>query len=373
MKQEIDKSESPNNCERAQPSGVIDERDHHVTVDSAPVEQNGNRRRPTIKDVAAVAGVSRGTVSRVLNGGHWVSTEALVAVQAAIRSTGYAANPHARSLVTGRANSVAFLLTEPQQLLFEDPNFSVLLRGAADALAKRDLPLLLMVAGTAEEQRRVTDYVTAGHVDGVLLISSHADDPVVGSLLRAQVPIVACGAPLGYEGKVGYVAADDVAGARAMVRHLRETGRQRIATITGPLDTPGGVQRLQGYRDELGADYDEELVANGDYSRLGGQRAMAELLGAHPELDAVFVASDLMAAGALTTLAAHGKRVPEDIAVGGFDDSSLAATMTPALTTMRQPFERISAEMVRLLTEVINGEQPAAVILPTTLVHRAST
>nr|WP_273482758.1 substrate-binding domain-containing protein [Kribbella italica] len=257
--------------------------------------------------------------------------------------------------------------------MFEDPNFSVLLRGAADALARQDMPLLLMVAGTPEERHRVTDYVTAGHVDGVLLISTHADDPVVGSLLREQVPVVSCGAPLGYEGKVGYVAADDVAGAREMVRHLRDTGRRHLATITGPLDTPGGVQRLQGYRDELGTDYDEELVAYGDYSRLGGQRAMAELLARRPELDAVFVASDLMAAGALATLAAQGRRVPQDVAVGGFDDSWLAATLVPALTTMRQPFDRISAEMVRLLGQVINGEQPATVILPTTLVRRDST
>jgi DNA-binding LacI/PurR family transcriptional regulator len=344
-----------------------------VRLDSGPVEQNGGRRRPTIKDVAAVAGVSRGTVSRVLNGGHWVSPEALTAVQAAIKSTGYAANRHARSLVTGRANSVAFLLTEPQQLLFEDPNFSVLLRGAADALAKRDMPLLLMVAGTPEERRRVTDYVTAGHVDGVLLISSHAGNPVVGTLLRDGIPTVACGTPLGYEGKIGYVAADDVAGAREMVRHLRDTGRQHIATITGPLDTPGGVQRLQGYRDELGDAYDESLVAHGDYSRLGGQRAMGSLLERRPDIDAVFVASDLMAAGALTTLAAQGRSVPDDVAVGGFDDSYLAASLTPALTTMRQPFERISSEMVRLLGDVITGEQPAAVILPTTLVRRAST
>ncbi|MEU0091001.1 LacI family DNA-binding transcriptional regulator [Kribbella sp. NPDC006257] len=337
------------------------------------MEHNGGRRRPTIKDVAAVAGVSRGTVSRVLNGGRWVSPDALTAVQAAIKSTGYAANRHARSLVTGRANSVAFLLTEPHQLLFEDPNFSVLLRGAADALAKRDIPLLLMTAGTPAERRRVTDYVTAGHVDGVLVISSHAHDPMVASLLREKIPVVACGVPLGYEGKVGYVAADDVEGARRMVRHLRDSGRQQIATITGPLDTPGGVLRLQGYRDELGAGYDKELVAHGDYSRLGGQRAMAALLAARPGIDAVFVASDLMAAGALTTLAAHGRRVPEDVAVGGFDDSWLAATLTPALTTMRQPFERITTEMVRLLEEIVGGERPAAVILPTTLVHREST
>lgn len=337
------------------------------------MEQPSARKRPTIRDVAAAAGVSRGTVSRVINGGHWVSPEALAAVTEAIRKTGYSANQHARSLVTGRANSIAFLLTEPQHLLFEDPTFSILLRGAAQALGRREIPLLLMVAGTPDERRRITDYVSAGHVDGVLLISSHAGSPMVAALLKGGVPMIACGAPLGFESKVGWVAADDVGGAREMVRHLAERGGRTIATVTGPLDTPGGRDRLVGYRAELGAAFDETLVAHGDYSRDGGERAMRELLTRRPDLDAVFVASDLMASGALLALAAAGRRVPQDVRVGGFDDSGLAATLQPALTTMRQPFERIAAEMVRLLLEVVEGEQPAAITIPATLVVRAST
>jgi DNA-binding LacI/PurR family transcriptional regulator len=148
----------------------------------------GPRRRPTIHDVAREAGVSRGTVSRVLNGGRNVSPAALAAVNGAIRRTGYVVNRHARSLITGRSDSVAFLLTEPQEKLFEDPNFSVLLSGCTQALAKHDITLLLMVAATDAERRRVARYITAGHVDGVLLVSSHSGNPVVELLERAACP-----------------------------------------------------------------------------------------------------------------------------------------------------------------------------------------
>ncbi|WP_263119975.1 LacI family DNA-binding transcriptional regulator [Cellulomonas fimi] len=337
------------------------------------MDTSTGRRRPTIRDVAAVAGVSRGTVSRVLNGGHWVSPEAEQAVRDAIRSTGYSANQHARSLVTGRSNSVAFLLTEPQHLLFEDPTFSILLRSAAEALSAREMPLLLMVAGAPQERRRITDYVAAGHVDGVLLISSHHGNPVVGDLLRQGVPTIACGEPLGYEDRIGWVSADDSGGARTMTEHLLSRGRSRVATITGPQDTPGGLRRLAGYREALGDRFDPELVEHGDYTRAGGQVAMQALLARRPELDAVFVASDLMAAGALVALREAGRSVPGDVAVGGFDDSGLAATLEPPLTTMRQPFERIAAEMVRLLLEVVEGSDPARITLPTALVERGTT
>ncbi|AEI10697.1 LacI family DNA-binding transcriptional regulator [Cellulomonas gilvus] len=331
------------------------------------------RKRPTIRDVAAAAGVSRGTVSRVINGGHWVSPEALAAVEEAIRTTGYKANQHARSLVTGRSNSVAFLLTEPQHLLFEDPNFSILLRCAANELAARGMPLLLMVAGTPAEQEQMLGYVGAGHVDGVLLISSHAGSPVLRELVAQQIPTIACGIPLGFESRVGCVAADDLGGARVMTRHLMERGRSRIAMITGPMDTPGGRLRLEGYRQELGDAYDESLVVHGDYTRASGGRAMAELLERRPDLDAVFAANDLMAASAMVVLADSGRTVPDDVAVGGFDDAGVAVTVNPNLTTMRQPFERISSEMVRLLLEVVDGHPPAAVTLPASLVVREST
>jgi DNA-binding LacI/PurR family transcriptional regulator len=335
----------------------------------------GRRKPPTIHDVAREAGVSRGTVSRVLNGGHYVSPTAHEAVNAAIRKTGYVVNRHARSLITGRSDSIGFLLTEPQERFFEDPNFNVLLRGCTQALAAHDIPLLLMLAGTEDERRRITRYITAGHVDGVLLVSSHSGDPVAQELCEAGVPLVACGKPIGLGSKVSYVAAADRDGARDMVRHLLSLGRRRIGVVTGPLDTPGGVERLAGYREVLaeeGIEHAERLVVSGDYSRASGEAGAERLLARAPDMDAVFVASDLMAQGVLTALERAGRKVPEDVSVGGFDDSSAALAARPQLTTIRQPYDRISAEMVRVLLAQIGGEDTAAVILPTELIRRGS-
>jgi DNA-binding LacI/PurR family transcriptional regulator len=322
-------------------------------------------------DVAAVAGVSRGTVSRVLNGGHYVSGPAHEAVQRAIRKTGYVINQHARSLVTQRSNSVAFILSEPQDRLFEDPNFNTLLHGCTQVLAEHDITLLLTIAGTNADRKRVSRYLTGGHVDGALLVSTHADNPLMDELKGRELPVVSCGKPLGHEREVSYVAADDRDGARQMVEYLQSRGHRTIGIITGPLDTPGGVERLAGYRDVLG-DGDPRLVVTGDYTQAAGEHAMERLLQQAPDLDAVFVSSDLMAAGAIAALQRAGRRVPEDVAVGGFDDSKIATASTPRLTTIRLPWARQSAEMVRLLLSRLNGEPHSAVILPTELVIRDS-
>jgi DNA-binding LacI/PurR family transcriptional regulator len=335
------------------------------------VADSRRSRPPTMSDVAAMAGVSRGTVSRALNGGHNVSRAAQEAIRKAISTTGYVVNQHARSLATQRAHSVAFILSESPDVLFEDPNYNVLLRGCAQALASRDLTLLLTIAGTAEDSKRISRYVTAGHVDGALLVSTHAGSPLFDELNARGVPAVACGKPLGHERDVSYVAIDDRDGARKMVRHLCSRGRRRIATIAGPLDLPGGVDRLAGYHDVLGQT-DPRKNATGDYTQASGEAAMERLLREVPDLDAVFVASDLMAAGALAALSRAGRRVPDDVAVGGFDDSKVATATTPKLTTVRQPWARQSAEMVRLLLDLIDGEQPAAVVLPAELVVRDS-
>lgn len=350
----------------------------------------GPRRRPTIRDVAREAGVSYATVSRVLNGGRWVGAEAQLAVRAAIERTGYTANRHARSLATGRSGSVVFLVTEPHETLFEDPNLSVLLRGVAKEISAGPLTLVLMIANTEVERERVLGFIDGGHADGVLLVSSHAGDPLLDDLARTGLPTVACGRVIGHEDTISSVAADDLAGARTVVEHLLRSGRRTVATVAGRQDTGGGVDRLLGYRQALaqaGLPVDEDLVVTGDWSHESGRAATHELLRRRPDVDAVFAANDIMAAGALAALRALGRRVPDDVHVAGFDDIGLAATLDPPLTSARQPFDRISREMVRLIQEATAGTGPGtdddapagapggralAVTVPTTLVVRAS-
>jgi DNA-binding LacI/PurR family transcriptional regulator len=329
--------------------------------------------RPTIEDVAAAAGVSRGTVSRVLNGGRWVSPEASAAVSRAVKKTGYVVNHSARSLATRRSNAVAFVLSEPHDLLFEDPNFSVLLRAATEALAREQMSLFLTLTGSSDARDRLLSYIRGGYVDGVLLVSTHGDDPLFGVVEQSRIPAVVCGRPLGHEQSLSYVTADDQAGARLMTRHLVDRGYRQIAMISGPRDTSGALDRIAGYRGMLGPQVREDLIEEAQaYSHHAGEEAMVRLLERAPGIDAVFAASDLLAAGAISALRRLGRRVPADVAVGGFDDSRLAITCDPPLTTVRQPLDQVAEEMALLLMRVIRGAEPRSVLLPTRLVVRES-
>ncbi|WP_282692369.1 LacI family DNA-binding transcriptional regulator [Streptomyces sp. CC208A] len=335
--------------------------------------------RPTLEEVAARAGVGRGTVSRVINGSPKVSEQAKAAVEKAVTELGYVPNRAARALAGSRTDAIALVVPETEARLFAEPYFLDIIRGVSGELAAADKQLLLTLIRSDQERQRFEQYLAAQRVDGVLLVSVHADDPLPDQVRALGLPAVLNGRRREDE-PVAFVDSDNTGAGRTAVAHLAAGGRRRIATITGPLDMYGARCRLDGYREGLadaGLPADDALVATGDFTEEGGRRAMRELLDRRPGLDAVFAASDVMAAGARAVLREAGRRVPADVALVGVDDSAVARLMDPPLTSVRQPIEEMGRTMARLLLAEIASpseadDQPRR-MLPTRLVVRASS
>lgn len=291
--------------------------------------------RATIEEVASAAGVSRSTVSRVVNGSTAVSPEALESVKRAIEELSYVPNRAARSLASRQTHAIALIVPEDTTRFFGDPFFASIVAGITGALRGSDYLLNLLIASD-DPGDKMTSFVRNGGVDGALIVSHHTSDAFIDRVADA-VPVVWGGRPVRIREGDYVVDVDNVAGARTATRHLIETGRTRIATISGPMTMVSSVDRVQGFRGALAdaglSPFAEEA---GDYSEASGADAARRIL-AEGRPDAIFVASDLMARGALTALRSAGIRVPEDVALVGFDDSSVALSTEPQLTTMRQP------------------------------------
>ena len=331
-------------------------------------------RRPTIEDVARLAGVGRGTVSRVINGGRNVRPAVLEAVRAAIDTLGYSVNQSARNLARGHTGSVAFVISEREERLFEDPNFGLFVRVFSRQLRAQGRHLLITTAQDEDEENFLGDYLTVGHVDGVLLALTHDEEPLLARLQSNRLPLVVLGKPLGFEKAFSWVAIDDEKAAFTVVSYLAGKAGGEIGTVTGPLHTSSGRERLEGYRRALGGQFSPELIATGDWSLRSGREGAGQLLARRPGLRGLFVASDLMAVGAIGALRAAGRRVPEDVAVVGFDNSAAATMVEPALTTMRNPIEQTALEALNILDDQIAGRvrRPVHVVLSSELVERGS-
>jgi DNA-binding LacI/PurR family transcriptional regulator len=343
------------------------------------------RARPNLEDVAAMAGVSRATVSRVVNGRATVAEELRERVQDAIDVLGYVPNQAARALMTRRSDAIALVASEPAARVFSDPFFSGIVRGVSMEANRAGLQLVLMMAQDFDDLERVKRFLRSSPVDGVMLISGHDADGLPEELQRLHTPHVIGGRPTHEVPGALYVDNENLVGAELATRHLVGLGCTVIGTITGLLDMPVGVDRLAGYTNALGPAFREDLVESGDFTQRAGEIAMDRLLERAPDLDAVFVASDLMALGALSALRRAGRRVPGDVAVVGFDDNGFATTAEPRLTTIRQDPVVQGRAMVRLylahhrpdiallpeegLPEVGGGEH---VVLPVSLVVRES-
>jgi DNA-binding LacI/PurR family transcriptional regulator len=314
----------------------------------------------------------------VINDEPRVRAEVVEQVRRVVSELGYVPNQAARQLVTRRTGAVAVVASQPQNRLFLDPFFDCLLRGVRRELAGHGAQAVLLFLDEPDDHTRVADYLGGGHVDGAVLFSLRPGDRLHEMADRLDIPVVFGGRPLPRDGDTvrahAYVGGDNRGGARQAVQHLVSLGRTRIATVTGPYDQEdSAAERLAGYRDVL-PDAPTELTERADYTEQGGADAMAALLDRNPGLDAVFVASDLMAAGALRTLRERGRRVPEDVAVIGFDDAAVAERCDPPLTTIAQPLGDMTPLLTELLLRQIDGvaEPAESRICRTHLVRRAS-
>ncbi|GAA1656841.1 LacI family DNA-binding transcriptional regulator [Actinoplanes couchii] len=330
------------------------------------------RRQPTLDEVAARAGVSRSAASRVINQAPHVSHATREAVEKAVKEMGYRPNRTARALATRQTGIVALVISHDDPGLFADPFFAQVIVGVSAVLEETDLHLALCLASSERGRARLTGLLHARGVDGIMLMALDGDDPLTGIAEETGLPTVHGGRPLDSEPK-WFVDSDNLGGARLATEHLLGLGRTRIVTITGPMTARVGASRLRGYQEALiMAGLSPYGTVEADFTEAGGAAAMTTLLARRPDLDAVFAASDKIAAGAIRVLNEAGRAVPEDVAVVGFDDLDVAERTDPPLTTVHQPIQALGREMTRMLLALIAGREPTALILPTRLVRRGS-
>ena len=330
----------------------------------------------TLEDIAKKAGVSRSTVSRVVNDHPNVRTEVRERVMEVIKSTGYHPNAAARTLATQRSWTLGLVLPQTVSFFFTDPFFPHLIKGIAQACNQHNFTLALFLVDSKEDEKKIFRRVSRrGLLDGVLVQAGHqGDQQIIGTLIDADMPQVIIGRPFRSD-NVHYVDIDNFSASYIAVNHLIKLGRQRIGTITGPPQSSVGVDRKSGYikaLNEHGFSQDENLIVQGDFTEAGGYDAMKTLLRAKP--DGVFAASDTMAVGAMRAVREAGISIPNEIAFVGFDDLPIATLADVQLTTMRQPVVQFGIRAVELLIEMIeNGtHSPHHIILETELVIRDS-
>jgi DNA-binding LacI/PurR family transcriptional regulator len=347
-------------------------------------EASADERLPTLEDVAQVAGVSRATVSRVINGVRNVSPELHELVWNAVEITGYVPNRAARSLVTGKTGTVALIVSDSEphddddpfmSRFFSDPFFGRVVGGLMSVLRPAGVQLALQLVGSQDARTRLVGDLRQGQADGSVLLSLHPGDMLPELMSDAKLPCVMIGRPA-RPIPISYVDVDNVDGAVLAADHLVGRGCRFVGMISGPAEVPAAQDRITGFQRAMarfGAAYVPS--ASGNFTLDSGEHAMRRLFELEPRVDGLFVANDLMAQGALRALHELGRRVPEEVAVVGFDDSSAALAARPALTTVRQPLEDMAAESARMLLARVDdpSQRITSVIYEATLIERAST
>lgn len=342
-------------------------------------QNSSNTVRPAnLEDIARKAGVSRSTVSRVINNEPYVSERTRAKVQAVIEAEGFSPNPAARMLVTQRTRVIGVIIPHTLLVTFQDPYYyPTLLQGVSEITHARDYATLLWWGQSRDEEERFTQRLLRQNrlMDGLILASATSNDPLIEKLVDLGTPFVMVERPARFQDRISYVSVDNVQAAQNAVSHLLSLGRKRIGTITGALDNVDGQDRLVGYRNALemaGVPYDPALVAEGRFTHQSGIVGARKLI--RENVDAIFAANDITAIGAIQAIKEAGLRVPEDIAVIGFDDLPSSVQITPQLTTVRQPIQQKGITATSLLLDLIEGkiEGPQHILLPTQLIIRQS-
>jgi DNA-binding LacI/PurR family transcriptional regulator len=336
-------------------------------------ERSGvRRRRPTIYDVARLAGVSTATVSRALNGTAPIADGTRAAIERAIEQLGYRPNPIARSLVTRSTQTIALLLPD-----ITNPFYAELVSGIQQRMSEGDQSMLLCTTnGDPEQEARYLRLLRAKHVDGALVDGLGLSHDRIAAFVEDGFPIVCLDRDVDFP-TIPLVQVDNHLGARLATDYLVSLGHRRIAHITGA-PAPISDLRAAGYREALnaaGIDPDPALVADGDFTEAGGHAAMRALLESGARFSAVFCANDLSAMGALNSVLSSGRKVPLDLSIIGFDDVRLSPYTSPPLTTIHQPAAEMARHATELLLDLIRGEQPQTMrrLFAPTLVVRGST
>ncbi len=343
--------------------------------EDSPAGSNG--RSLNLEDIAAQAGVSRSTVSRVINNEPYVSQKTRDKVMAIIEREGFIPNPAARMLVTQRTRTIGVVIPQTLSAIFEDSfYFPTLLQGISDVTHARDYALLLWLEESSTDGERFYKRILRNRLmDGLVIASSTTASPGISELIEMEIPLVMVERPAIFPERISYVSVDNVHAARLAIQHLIGLGYQRIATVTGALNNVDGQDRLAGYKSALESaqiPIRNELIAEGQFSRASGYTGTKQLLRHKPE--AIFAASDQTALGVLEALSESGLRVPQDVAVVGFDDMPSALRTKPPLTTIRHPIREKGARATSLLLDEIEGISSGTrqVLLPTQLVIRES-
>jgi len=326
-----------------------------------------------LEDIAKLAGVSRSTVSRVVNASPNVDAATRKKVEKIIQTTGYHPNAAARSLASQRTNMIGLVIPRTTSAFFTDPYFPQLTQGIAFACNNHHLTLSLFLVGNQEDENEITPrLLRRGMLDGILLQSGNSDDMLFRRLISSQLPLLILGRPF-EEKSVNYIDVDNVLAAKNATSHLIKLGYKRIGMITGAIHSTTSADRQSGFKQamaEAGREIDPSLIAEGDFSENSGYVAMQQLLPFHP--DAIFAQSDVMAIGAMRAVQEVGLEIPRDIAFVGFDDLPVASTLPIKLTTVHQPITHFGIKAVDLLLDMIEkGTKPARrMILDTELIIR---